>query len=130
FSDEFADNVAQATAQTPFVTHKLHVEGAGIPGSVHFEATLQSAPMTPVTTEDVEEEDIACLIFTGGTTGLPKAAMVSHRMIAWNTLNTIIHDIHHDDVTVNVFPMFHTGGLLVYTTPMMILGGTVVLTRR
>jgi fatty-acyl-CoA synthase len=56
--------------------------------------------------------------------------MVSHRMIAWNTLNTVIHDITHNDVTVNVFPMFHTGGLLVYTTPMLILGGTVVLTRR
>ncbi len=130
FSDEFADKVAQATAQAPFVTHRLHVEGAGFPGSIPFEATLQAAPATPVTTESVEDEDIACLIFTGGTTGLPKAAMVSHRMIGWNTLNTIIHDIHHDDVTVNVFPMFHTGGLLVYTTPMMILGGTVVLTRR
>jgi fatty-acyl-CoA synthase len=51
-------------------------------------------------------------------------------MIAWNTLNTIIHDLQHGDVTVNTFPMFHTGGLLVYTTPLLILGGTVVLTRR
>jgi fatty-acyl-CoA synthase len=83
----------------------------------------------PVTTENVTEEDIACLIFTGGTTGLPKGAQVSHRMIAWNTLNTIIHDLRHEDVTVNTFPMFHTGGLLVYTTPLLILGGMVVLTR-
>ncbi len=130
FSQEFNEKVVQATAAAPFVTHKLHIEGEGIPGSQRFETTLQSAPADPVTTPDVEAEDIACLIFTGGTTGLPKAAMVSHRMIAWNTLNTIIHDIRHGDVTVNVFPMFHTGGLLVYTTPMMILGGTVVLTRR
>jgi fatty-acyl-CoA synthase len=51
-------------------------------------------------------------------------------MIAWNTLNTIIHDLRHGDITVNVFPLFHTGGLLVYTTPLLILGGTVILTRR
>jgi fatty-acyl-CoA synthase len=48
-------------------------------------------------------------------------------MIAWNTLNTIIHDLQHGDITVNTFPLFHTGGLLVYTTPLLILGGTVVL---
>jgi fatty-acyl-CoA synthase len=51
-------------------------------------------------------------------------------MIAWNALNTIIHDLQHGDVTVNTFPLFHTGGLLVYTTPLLILGGVVVLTRR
>ena len=51
-------------------------------------------------------------------------------MIGWNTLNTVIHDILPGDTTVNIFPMFHTGGLLVYTTPLMIVGGTVVLVRR
>ncbi|PJF40782.1 MAG: long-chain fatty acid--CoA ligase, partial [Candidatus Thermofonsia Clade 1 bacterium] len=91
---------------------------------------LANSPDTPVFNDSVEAEDTACLIFTGGTTGLPKAAQISHRMIAWNTLNTIIHDLRHGDITVNVFPMFHTGGLLVYTTPLLILGGTVVLTRQ
>jgi fatty-acyl-CoA synthase len=78
----------------------------------------------------VDEETIAALIFTGGTTGRPKAAQISHRMIAWNTLNTVIHDLHHDDVYLNVFPLFHTGGLFVYTLPQIILGGTIVLTRQ
>ena len=86
--------------------------------------------LRPVTTENVSEEDIACLIFTGGTSGLPKGAQISHRMIGWNTLNTVIHDLRHGDVTVNTFPLFHTGGLLVYTMPLLILGGTVVLMRR
>jgi fatty-acyl-CoA synthase len=69
------------------------------------------------------------LIFTGGTTGLPKAAEVSHRMIAWNTLNTVIHDITHNDIYLNVFPMFHTGGLFVYTLPQVIFGGTTIFIR-
>ena len=130
FSDEFKDSIAQALPHAPSVTHTLHIEGEGIPGSRHFESALQAAPADPVTTESVTEEDTAALIFTGGTTGVPRGAQISHRMIVWNTLNTVIHDILPGDTTVNIFPMFHTGGLLVYTTPLMIVGGTVVLVRR
>ena len=130
FSDEFKDNVARVRGEVPSVTHTLYIEGEGIPGSGHYETTLQAAPPDAVTCESLEAEDIAALIFTGGTTGLPKGAQISHRMIAWNTLNTVIHDILPGDLTVNVFPMFHTGGLLVYTVPLMIVGGTVVLVRR
>lgn len=130
YSDDFAESVHHIAENTPSLTHILHIDGDGLPDSHHFETTLHNAPDSPITTDDLSEKDIACLIFTGGTTGLPKGAQVSHRMIAWNTLNTIIHDLQHDDVTVNVFPMFHTGGLLVYTTPMLILGGTVILTRQ
>jgi fatty-acyl-CoA synthase len=51
-------------------------------------------------------------------------------MIAWNSLNTIIHDLHHDDIYLNVFPLFHTGGLFVYTLPQVVLGGTTILVRQ
>jgi fatty-acyl-CoA synthase len=130
YSDEFKDPVQQIMLEDTSIVHCVHLEGRGIPGSRDFEKTLSDSVLRPVTTESVTEEDIACLIFTGGTTGTPKAAQVSHRMIAWNTLNTIIHDLHHGDITVNTFPLFHSGGLLVYTIPLLILGGTVVLTRR
>jgi fatty-acyl-CoA synthase len=130
YSDEFSDSVANILKHTDSIHHILHVDEKGLPNSRYFEKTLSDSVLRPVTTEGITEEDIACLIFTGGTTGIPKAAQISHRMIAWNTLNTVIHDLRHGDVTVNTFPMFHSGGLLVYTLPLLILGGTVVLTRR
>jgi len=130
FSEEFGENVANLLPESPSVTHTLHIEGEGIAGSRRFEDALQSGDPTPVVTESVTEEDIIALIFTGGTTGLPRGAQISHRMIGWNTLNTVIHDILPGDTTVNVFPMFHTGGLLVYTAPLMIVGGTVIFVRR
>jgi acyl-CoA synthetase (AMP-forming)/AMP-acid ligase II len=108
----------------------LHLDGDGLPSSLHFESTLQAASDSAVTCPSLEAEDTAALIFTGGTTGLPKAAQVSHRMIAWNTLNTVIHDVTHNDVYLNVFPMFHTGGLFVYTLPQVIFGGTTILIRQ
>lgn len=128
FSDDFKENVAQLVAHFPLST--LHLDGNGIEGSLPFEATLQSASDAPVTCPGLEAEDITALIFTGGTTGLPKAAQVSHRMIAWNTLNTVIHDVTHNDIYLNVFPMFHTGGLFVYTLPQVIFGGTTIFIRQ
>lgn len=130
FSEEFEDVVANILQETDCIQHVLHIEGKGLPNSRNFERILSESVLRPVSTHTLTEEDIACFIFTGGTTGTPKAAQISHRMIAWNTLNTIIHDLRHGDVTVNSFPMFHTGGLLVYTMPLLILGGTVILTRK
>ena len=128
YSDDFKENVASLVPYYPLAA--VHLDGNGIDGSLPFESTLQSAPDSAVTCPSLEAEDIAALIFTGGTTGLPKAAQVSHRMIAWNTLNTVIHDVTHDDIYLNVFPMFHTGGLFVYTLPQVIFGGTTILIRQ
>lgn len=128
FSEDFRANVESLTARYPLLC--LHLDGEGLPGSLPFEQVVQSSPSTPVTCEALEAEDIAALIFTGGTTGTPKAAQVSHRMIAWNTFNTVIHDVTHNDVYLNVFPMFHTGGLFVYTLPQVIFGGTTIFIRQ
>jgi fatty-acyl-CoA synthase len=124
YSDDFKENLAQLVSHFPLTT--LHLDGNGIAGSLPFESTLQAASDSAVTCPNLEAEDIAALIFTGGTTGLPKAAEISHRMIAWNTLNTVIHDVTHNDIYMNVFPMFHTGGLFVYTLPQVIFGGTTI----
>jgi fatty-acyl-CoA synthase len=133
-SDDFRSDVEQIAAQylnsTGIHLKLLHLEGSGLPESTAYQFALDHSPDSPVTCETLEAEDIAALIFTGGTTGLPKAAQVSHRMIAWNTLNTVIHDVTHNDIYLNVFPMFHTGGLFVYTLPQVIFGGVTILIRQ
>lgn len=134
YSADFQETVIhlnEAISTSPYAIQQyLHIEGEGIPASRHFETTLSNSANAAVTCETLVEEDIAALIFTGGTTGLPKAAQVSHRMIAWNTLNTVIHDLTHNDVYLNVFPLFHTGGLFVYTLPQIIFGGMTILVRQ
>ncbi|MDT8307155.1 MAG: long-chain fatty acid--CoA ligase [Anaerolineae bacterium] len=131
FSDDFHDSVAtlRADPRATTVRRYMHVEGNGVGNSILYSEALAQGQTTPILNEEVDEETIAALVFTGGTTGLPKAAQISHRMIGWNTLNTIIHDLYHDDTYLNVFPLFHTGGLFVYTLPNVILGGTTILVR-
>ncbi len=109
--------------------HLVHLDPQPVADSLPFADWLATAAPDFVPTP-VQPEDIAALIFTGGTTGTPKAAAISHRQIAWNTLNTVIHDLRHGDRYLNVFPLFHTGGLFVYTVPLVILGGTTILVRQ
>ena len=134
YSDDFLDDVAQiktALDETFYpVAHYMHVEGGGLAGSQHFGTAIEGAPSSAVTCESLEKEDIACLLFTGGTTGHPKGAMISHRMICWNVLNTVIHDLHHDDTYLNIYPLFHAGGLFAYLSSQIVFGNTTVLTRQ
>ncbi len=73
-------------------------------------------------------EAIALILYTSGTTGTPKGALLSHRMITWNAINTQISwGLRDNDRTITFAPFFHAGGLNVLTTPLIHLGGTVVL---
>ncbi len=132
FGDDFRTQAADiATELGPTLPLRLvHVDGPGVPGSVAFEAVLAAASDAPVTCETLELEDIACLLFTGGTTGMPKGAMISHRQINWNSLNTVIHDLSHGDVYLNVFPLFHAGGLFTYLATQITFGNSTHLIRQ
>lgn len=82
----------------------------------------------PFQTSDGEE--IALILYTSGTTGTPKGAMLSHRMLTWNAINTQISwGLRENDSAPIFAPFFHAGGLNVLTTPLYHLGGTVVLPR-
>ena len=129
YGDDFRDGAAEVKRQVPGV-RLVHLEEKPLPDSLSYAQALAYRPARPVRTEQLGEEDIICLLFTGGTTGKSKGARVSYRMVAWNTLNTLIHEVRPGDVTITHTPLFHTGGLLVYTVPLLTCGGTVVIMRR
>lgn len=77
---------------------------------------------------DVVLDDIHLMMYTSGTTGKPKGAMLSHGNTQWNAINCI-HSIPSDnsDITLCVAPLFHIGGMSVFTLPLFYKGGTVIL---
>lgn len=119
-------DIADHLRATTGLPELIAFEGAE---SASFIAEWENASSAPVTCESITEIDTACLLFTGGTTGLPKAAQISHRQIVWNTFNDHMADVHHTDIYLNVFPLFHTGGLFAFSVPTLLLGGTVIQTR-
>ncbi|KGP71084.1 long-chain fatty acid--CoA ligase [Pontibacillus yanchengensis Y32] len=77
---------------------------------------------------EIEETDSLAMIYTGGTTGKPKGAVLTHQSIMWNALNTIVSwNLGRDDCTLTCLPMFHTGGLNALSVPVLMAGGKVAL---
>lgn len=73
-------------------------------------------------------EDPWVLMYTSGTSGKPKGALLSHQQIHWNALNTILAcDLRNSDSTLTFTPLFHTGGLNCLSSPLLHRGGRVVL---
>jgi fatty-acyl-CoA synthase len=128
YGEEYVDTARQL-AVCPSITTWLHIGEPADAAHVAYAAALDG-PGVAMHNPAVDAEDIVCLLFTGGTTGSPKAAQISYRMIAWNTFNTLVHELQRGDITLTHTPMFHTGGLFVHTVPLLTLGGTVVIMRK
>ncbi|TNE90998.1 MAG: hypothetical protein EP330_06945 [Deltaproteobacteria bacterium] len=77
-----------------------------------------------------ELSDPWILMYTSGSSGKPKGALLSHQQLHWNALNTILAcDLSPEDATLTFTPMFHTGGLNSLSTPLLHRGGRVVITK-
>ena len=77
---------------------------------------------------DIDERDPFSMIYTGGTTGLPKGVLASHRARAV-TAHTVMVEEHIDerDIAGIVTPMFHIAALNIMFQPAILAGATVAL---
>ncbi len=76
-------------------------------------------------------EDPHIIMYTSGTTGIPKGAVLSHRKTFFNVLNAdMVYQLTSKDIMIVSRPMFHSGGLLVESAPVLYKGGTLILKRR
>jgi fatty-acyl-CoA synthase len=74
-------------------------------------------------------DDPAVIIYTSGTTGRPKGATLSHGNITWNCVNVLVDtDLASDEVALVCAPLFHVAALNMVSLPVLMKGGTVVLT--
>jgi fatty-acyl-CoA synthase len=79
--------------------------------------------------ETVGADEVAMLMYTSGTTGRPKGAMLTHGNLEWNAVNMLTagEGLRPTDTTLAVAPLFHIGGLALFTLPLLYAGGTVVV---
>ncbi|ATI43814.1 acyl-CoA synthetase (plasmid) [Pacificitalea manganoxidans] len=68
------------------------------------------------------------ILYTGGTTGRSKGAMLTHENIFWNTLNEVIDTrMHEDDNTLLATPLHHAAALNCWLLPHLYLGATATI---
>lgn len=85
----------------------------------------------PFDSHDIAEDHPLFILYTSGTTGFPKGAIYSHKMVFWNAINTETRlDITANDHTIICTPPFHTGGWNVLLTPFLLHGGSFTLLRK
>jgi fatty-acyl-CoA synthase len=110
------------------VRHAVRAGGVPIPDELHFDGIVSAAAPAPIG-GDVDGRDPAFIMYTSGTTGRPKGAILTHDNLLWNAINVLGTDmgLRGDDVTVAAAPMFHIGGLGVHTLPLLYVGGTSVI---
>jgi fatty-acyl-CoA synthase len=77
------------------------------------------------------DADDVLIVYTSGTTGTPKGAVLTQSALLWNGLNSIhAHDLSQSDHVLSPLPMFHVGGLNNQTLPALLAGATVTLHKR
>ncbi|MFJ8014986.1 long-chain fatty acid--CoA ligase [Streptomyces sp. NPDC096339] len=119
--------VARAAAAEAGVRHRITVAGPDEDGALGYEELLAGAGTGPLD-EAVAPEDPCMIMYTSGTTGRPKGAVLSHANITWNSVNVLVDtDLGGDEVTLVVAPLFHTAGLNMTCLPTLLKGGRVVL---
>jgi len=78
----------------------------------------------------VSSDEVAWIMYTSGTTGRPKGAMLTHGNILWNNINAnMAFDTRAEDTTLVCAPLFHIGGLNVTPITSFMKGARVVLLR-
>lgn len=115
---EFAHLVSQSRPRV-----QIELQGPSV-----YETLAAQAERAPC--ETAQWEDTWMILYTSGTTGRPKGAMLSYRMMHFNVLSWLGPSrITDRSVFLCSMPTFHTGGLNCYSNPVLYSGGTVIIQR-
>lgn len=100
-------------------------------GETGFLQRVREADTEKEITHESDFEDPCMILYTSGTTGRPKGAIITNKMLFWNSVNTGLRlNLTQQDVTITFAPFFHTGGWNVLTTPMLHRGARLLLMKK
>lgn len=116
------------------VVEKLTVRPAELlafEGEAGLQGRLFDSPLAQVIPLAADAEDPVMILYTSGTTGAPKGALINHRMLFWNSVNTGLRlQVTSADCSIIFHPLFHTSGWNVLSTPFFHHGARIVMLKK
>ncbi len=104
------------------------IEPRSFPDTLRFQKVLAKAKGEPPVVDIDPKEDLGILLYTGGTTGVPKGVMLSHYNLVANAIQTSSFSyMGGDAVVLAILPFFHSYGMTVCMHTPVYLGATTVL---
>lgn len=111
--------------------HQLLAEAASGRAIVDLDARPFGSASHVVSDHDTPAQQTVLMVYTSGTTGQARGAMLSHDALTYTIRNGVEHQqLTADDRIVAPLPTFHVGGLNIQTLPTLFVGGQVMLMRR
>jgi fatty-acyl-CoA synthase len=131
YSPEFLPLVEEIRGKVPSVKQFICELAGGAESDNEYEAWVANrSEEEPKPDSEVTYDDPEFIMYTSGTTGRPKGAVVLQGNIQWNCINSVpIYSFSHTDVQIVCAPMFHVGGLGVSAIPSLYVGCKMVIQR-
>lgn len=129
YSSDFAEKVQAIKAAGLPMEHYFRHGGdklAEDPPIADFAARFSADEPVPV--REVTDNDPLFIMYTSGTTGDPKGAVLTHGNILFGAIHSLVgYGVNHTYKSLVVAPLFHIGGLVASATPVIYAGGSLVL---
>jgi len=100
-SSDFVDRVIEAQNQTPSLKHIILTDRDDIPGTIHC-GNIMSTNSAELVIEQTDNNDVAALMYTAGTTGPPKGVVHTHYSLHINALSFYEYILIHRSVTLQL----------------------------
>jgi long-chain acyl-CoA synthetase len=107
------------------------IDGDGQPETVSLAKILVEYPPEPLKLDYHPKDDVAVITYTGGTTGLPKGVMLTHRNLVANAIQNVIWmRWSHEDTIMGVLPLYHSWGACTSMNSVIYCGARAVIMTR